>query len=226
MPINRRTVLQGIALSSVAGFALDSVARDSTSGAVDRETSPLLALVNERDPVGTQFLRGIHASGVASIQVANIGDELQEMLDLERGFRSRRGARIVGLLDDATGTLVVDLARSAGARLHWLGQHTSQAMLSRHHFVHAHAAAPCLQWFARQMHLCEAPFHISDQSYGDSAIRYQWRELQSSSGVTVSWPVAIGYLLASFDRAPTLDAPATSQAGAVDGRFVSFLIET
>jgi hypothetical protein len=226
MPMNRRTVIQGIALGSVAGFALDSVARDSAFRAENPATAPLLALVSASSSVGAQFLSGVHASGAWPVQAASIGDELHSMLELERHFRSLTGARIVGLLDDATGTLVVDLARGAGARLQWLGQHTSQATLSRHHFVHARDAAPGIQWLARQMQSCGAPFHIADQSYGDRAARYQWRDLRSSNVPFVSWPAAIGQLLGTFNRAPAVDAPATSDTGPVDGRYVSFLIET
>ena len=51
----------------------------------------------------------------------------------ERGER----LRLIGLVDDASGELLVAQARRAGLRMSWLGQHSAEAGVSRHQVINA-----------------------------------------------------------------------------------------
>lgn len=227
MEINRRLVLKGMALSSFAGFAIESSADENTLAAAsitNASIRPLLALVND-DAAGSAFLHGALAIGGTRMQARRISGDLQVMLNLERVIRSSRALRIIGLLDDAAGTLVVDLARSAGARVQWLGQHTAHARATHHHLLNGDNADDCARYLGRQLRACGVGFHIVSQHHGDAASQHQLSGPPHADSRAADWASAVGYLLASLDTPPTRAAPATDAGLVADGRFVSFSIE-
>lgn len=224
MDVNRRVVLKGLGLSSIAGFAMSSstsaFARAAhTAGA---GIQPQLALVND-DPAASVFLDGAVAAAGSKLRAQSINQDLHALLDVERQLRSSSPMKIIGLLDDATGTLVVDLARSAGARVQWLGQHTAHGEYTRHHLLHA-GTETCAQWLGRELHACGAGFHIVTQHQGDSVSPHPLSGPPRASANATQWASALGYLLA-LGTAPTCAAPASFSAVAANGHFVSFSIE-
>lgn len=227
MEINRRLVLKGMALSSFAGFAIESSADESTEAAAstaNASSRPLLALVND-DAAGSAFLHGARASGGTQLQTRRISGDLQVMLNLERELRGSRALRFIGLLDDAAGTLVVDLARSAGARVRWLGQHTAHASATHHRLLHADNADECARHLGRQLRACGVGFHIVSQHHGDTNSQHQLSGPPHADSRAADWASALGYLLASLDTPSPTAAPATAASLVADGRFVSFSIE-
>src|SRR5690606_34245574 len=139
----------------------------------------------------------------AAVQVRQIGGDLTDLLSLQSQLGSGRKMRLIGLLDDASAALVVDMARSAGARVEWLGQHTARGGVTRHRLLNT---ASALGSAAPARQLSAAP---RNQRHADQ------------------WAAGIGYLLGSLGAGRPTAAPLIAQAGApLDGSFVSFSIET
>lgn len=125
MNLNRRFVLKSMAVSGLTCWATDwslaLAAPVRPHGASAHE--PLLVLITENS-IGEAFLRGVIAAGGQSPSVMTVGRDFNLLLEFEQRLRSR-SLRAIGLLDDASATLAVDMARSAGARLRWLRQHVA-----------------------------------------------------------------------------------------------------
>jgi mono/diheme cytochrome c family protein len=135
MDMNRRLVLKGLGLGGIASFAMASSPRASSAPIASAGVGSRLVLVND-DIAGHAFLQGAAISG-SNLRALTLGPDLRDILEVQRQLRSPRPMRIIGLLDDATGTLVLDAARSAGARVNWLCQHTARGDHIRHHVMHA-----------------------------------------------------------------------------------------
>ncbi len=162
MAATRRSVLKAIALGSMgmvlggkAGRAmgrpvraLAGAAAEPTGGAAVR---PIVALI-DGDPAASVFLHGAGAATGSRLRVQKVGRDLAFMLNFERRLRSGQPLRVIGLLDDASAILVVDMARSAGARLQWLGQHTAEVGFTHHHLLTMDIAGGCFRQLGRQLH--------------------------------------------------------------------------
>ncbi len=226
MDASRRLVIKSMALGSVAGLAMGSASSvlAGTAASSVRARS-VLALAND-DEAGALFLRGAGAgaqvAGGAQFGSRILSSELHVMLELERELRRAHELRMIGLLDDASGTLVVDLARSAGARVQWLGQHTIHAGSTRHHVVDAGDIEHCVRQFGRQLRASGARYELLSQRQGETPLlRDVGRQLASEE--PSQWVAALGYQLASLDAFGRTQA--SSNSVVADGRFVSFLIE-
>ena len=126
MNVNRRSLLKGMAVGGLAGAAMASSGLSMAASALGSKAAPTLALVSG-EVAESAFLQGLSASPVASqIKVQRTDLNLDFMLSLEKSLRSGKPQRIIGLVDDASATLIVDMARSAGARIHWLDQHNAR----------------------------------------------------------------------------------------------------
>lgn len=226
MNANRRFVLKSMALSSIAGWSMGSSVRAlaGTAAAPAAVAKPVLALVNP-GAAESGFLHGAMAAG-PRLRVQRVGRDLGFMLDLERQLRSRQAMRVIGLLDDASATLVVDLARSAGARVQWLGQHSAKAGFTRHRVLNTDMAEGCARHLGRQLHRCGGGFSLSEERLnGTLAPRHLAgaSRMDSRSG---QWAASIGYILASLGTRTAMMAPlAPARSKLVTGSFVSFSIE-
>jgi hypothetical protein len=210
MDINRRVVLQGIALTSLTGLATPAWTTPFSTDA-----PPLFVLVND-DRAGRMFLRGA-AQARHSLAAMTVSTDLTAMLDLERLFRRNAGRRIVGLLDDASGTLAVDLARSAGASVTWLGYHAAQGDFSRHRLLNIESADPWAQSFGQHLVACGNAFELITRSQHVCQPR--------PAAPSVSWASMLGRTLASLHSQPVTALPDPADNAAMDGQFVSFLVE-
>lgn len=190
-------MLKHMAFFGIAGFAMGSPARALATvlPAPDTAHRQLLALVNE-GAAGSAFLRGAAMAGGRGLAVRQIGPDLGFMLDLDHRLRSGRPMRIIGLLDDASGTLAMDLARSAGARVHWLGRHTAHAGAMRH--------------------------HLSDADITGN----RTDGLLVGGMPTAAWACAMGHRLAAAGRQAAAAPGNAPAMAVPDGSFVSFSIET
>jgi hypothetical protein len=210
MDINRRVVLQGIALTSIAGFALPAWSATFTADA-----SPLILLVND-DRAGRMFRHGA-AQAERTFETMTASSDLLSILDLDRLFRRNVGNRIVGLLDDASGTLAVDLARSAGASVKWLGHHAAQGDFSRHRVCSAQGAEACVHYFGERLAACGNAFELITESQHVCQPR--------PAAHSASWVSMLGRTLASLHSAPISAFPDPADTATMNGRFVSFSIE-
>jgi hypothetical protein len=210
MDINRRVVVQGIVLTGIAELATPAWSATFTADA-----SPLFLLVND-DRAGRMFVRGA-AQAQRTLETITVSTDLQPLLDLDRLFRRSVDNRIIGLLDDASGTLAIDLARSAGARIKWLGHHAAQGDFSRHQVCGVQGAEACVQYFGERLVACGDAFELSTGS--------QHICQPCPAAHSASWVSMLGRTLASPHSSHCSEFPDPASTAPMNGRFVSFSIE-
>ena len=228
MSVDRRFVLKGMALGSLAGLtmgaALPSVAGLNAAPS-SRAGRPLVALVRQ-DAQDSAFVQGIRAAG-SQLKLQPVDTSLGFMLELESQLRSGQPMRMVGLLDDASAALVLDLARSAGARVNWIGQHTAAADHSRHHLLNTQLTEGCSRQLSRQLHACGAGFTLHEERQSSVAPARQLAGPARRTEHAEQWAASLGYLLSTLGEHRAATAPLVSASRTpLTGSFVSFSIET
>lgn len=228
MTVDRRSVLKGMTVGSLAGpFIGGSLpALASVIAAPARNAArPTLALVT-LGAADSAFVYGARAAIGSPLQVHETGGDVGAMLDFERRLRCGEPLHVIGLLDDASATLVVDLARGAGANVHWLGQHTVKAGLSRHRLLNTDVAEGCVSQLSRQLQACGAGFTLSEERQNSAIAARRLAGPARSGAHSDQWAAGIGYLLASLGTRALAMAPLVPASGApLTGSFVSFSIE-
>ena len=211
MSIKRRSVLKGMAFGGAA-VALSQVGLTHAAQATSVSSrKPVLVLVSGAD-VQTAFVDGIKANpGAAQVTLLQADHGMDFISTFQQRLNSLKGERIIGLVDDASGMLLLDLARSAGARVHWTGQHVTQNGISRHRVSATENSANCITQFAEFAQSCSRPTAMTEQTL------YASRHWASSSGFALASPEP--------NRRYLRTTPPT-HTHAVDGHFVSFSIET
>lgn len=227
MRVTRRFVLKGMALSSLAMTSSVGALVGSNAGPTAKVTDrPILALINE-GVAESVFLRGAMAASGSRLQVQTVGRDLGFMLNFEHQLRSVQPMRVIGLLDDASAVLVVDMARSSGARVQWIGQHTAEAGFSRHHLLTTDIAEGSCRQLSRQLHACGVGFSLNEERHSGSMTPRQLAGPARKGNQSTQWAASLGYLLASLGARPALTAPLVATASKpITGSFVSFSIET
>ncbi len=227
MTIDRRTLIKGMALLGVAspflGNALPALASAGLPAPV--VSTPTLVLVSAA-AVDSAFVQGVRAGiGTSMMQVRQASHELAFLLDFEQQLRQQQSARVIGLLDDALATPLLALARSAGASVPWLGQHTAEAGLSRHRLLTAGMADGCAGQLHRQLLTCGAGFSLAEERQDSAVVAHQLAGPSRSGEHIDQWAAAIGFMLASLGTGNPGAAPLLP-AGKVPliGSFVSFSI--
>ena len=228
MSVDRRFVLKGMALGSLAGLTMGA-ALPSMAGLHAAPGSsagrPVLTLVGQ-GAENSAFVQGARAAG-SQLVLQQVDSSLAFMLDLESRLRSGQPMQVMGLLDDASAALVLDLARSAGARVNWIGQHMADAGHSRHHLLNTHLTEGCSRQLSRQLHACGAGFTLSEERQNSAAPARQLAGPARSTEHAEQWAASLGYLLGSLGiRRPAMAPLVTASRTPLSGSFVSFSIET
>lgn len=225
MNLKRRSLLKGMAL---AGAAMGGSGLAMASSLVSDAPAmrPSLALVS-RDVAESSFLLGIQANPAsAALKVQRTDLDLGFLLGLEQSLRSGRPQRIIGLVDDASATLILDLARSAGARVQWLGQHHASATLSRHELLSASTSNGCVLHLAQQLNACGAGFSLKAHNPHDLQAPLQLGTAARSDAGVEQWAGALGLTLAALGQPGDFQASHISgRSKPLTGNFVSFSIE-
>lgn len=226
MNVKRRSLLKGMALGGLAGAAMASAGLASAMNAAStRPALPILALVNGA-AAESAFIHGLNASPAAKLlKVQRTDMDLNFMLGLEQRLRSGQPQRIIGLVDDASAALIVDLARSAGARVQWLGQHSASANASRHRLLSSEAASGCALQLGQRLNACGTGFSLDEQRlHGQRPL--QLAATARSNAGSEQWAATLGYTLASLGTTASGQAPLIANRPApLTGTFVSFSIE-
>lgn len=125
MNTTRRHVLKSmLTVAGVGGVALPLGFSSAAMAEVVSQPKATTVVVSS-DYAGQRFLSGIQAQRSAYIaQVLDSSTDLSFIQQLQQVLQAKGSHRVVGLVDDASATLIMDLARSANARLIWEGQHT------------------------------------------------------------------------------------------------------
>jgi len=229
MNVERRVLLKGMALGSLVGVAMSNsglAMANTVLGSQTRAALPTLALVSG-EVAASAFLEGVTASPTArQIKVQRTDLSLDFILGLEKHLSSGQPQRIIGLVDDASAALIIDLARSAGARVQWLGQHRATANASQHHLLSAEAASGCAPQLGLQLNACGTGFSLREHRMGGQRAPLQLSAAARSSAGSEQWAVTLGYSLAALGTANIGQAPLiASRASPLTGNFVSFSIE-
>lgn len=227
MTIDRRSLIKGMALFGVAGPFLGSALPALAAAGLPAPalSTPTLVLVSSAAADST-FVHGVRAGiGTSMAQVRQASHELPFLLDFEQQLRHRQSARVIGLLDDALATPLLALARSAGASVPWLGQHTATARLSRHRLLTAGMANGCAGHLHRHLLACGTGFTLDEERQDSVVVVHQLAGPSRSGEHFDQWAAAIGFLLASLATGNPGSAPLLP-AGKVPliGSFVSFSI--
>ncbi|MCY1263158.1 hypothetical protein D9M68_157390 [compost metagenome] len=228
MNVERRSLLKGMALGSLAGVAMGSSSLSLANAIVGGQPriAPTLVLVNAA-VAGSPFLQGIGASPAArQVEVQTTDLSLDFLQGVQKRLRNGQAQRIIGLVDDASAALIVDLARSSGARIQWLGQHSANAGASHHHLLSADAAHGCALQLGIQLNTCGTGFELIEQRPHGHQPPLQLSAATRSKAGAEQWAAALGYTLAMLGTAHTGQAPlVASRQSPLTGTFVSFSIE-
>lgn len=224
MNVKRRSLLKGMALAGVA-MGGPSLAM----GALLGSTAPLppsLALVSG-EAASTAFLKGLAATpGAARVTVQRTDLSLDFVLELQQRLNSRHTQRIIGLVDDASAALIVDLARSAGARLQWLGQHGVASWVSHHNLLSTDSASGCALQLGRQLNACGHGFTLSAQQPHGRLPPMQLSAPARTGLASSQWASTLGFALATLNHAGDFPAALVDDSATpLSGHFVSFSIE-
>lgn len=230
MNVARRALIKGMALGSLASVTLASPAlgfANAAVGAPNPTARPLLALIS--GPLAeSAFLAGIHAAPQgAPIQVERTDLGLDFILGLQQRLQSGQPLRVIGLVDDASATLIVDLARSSGARVQWLGQHSAAAGTSQHRLLSAEAAHGCAAQLGQRLQRCGQAFSLSEQRLHSSRVPFALKAAAGAGEQSGQWAATLGFALASPGALhPEPALLAANRQLPLSGNFVSFSIET
>lgn len=235
MTVNRRFVLKGMALSGMTGLALSGAMPSLASVLPAVSAGPdarreVIALTGGAP--ASLFAEGVFAALGETVPLLNPGQDVTALLGFERTLRESGARRVIGLLDDASATLVLDIARSAGARVLWVGQHNSNDDVTRHRLIASDLAHACTQSFSGQLAACGAavrhdPLHSGVVSTSGSGSSGRLSTASHRAG-EADWVGSLGYLLASLGhhQPPAAAVPIATGTLPPHGSFVSFLIET
>lgn len=121
MNIQRRQVLKGMVLT---GSALGSLNSSVTTWASPVQQEPPLHVILTPGQCASAFLSGVQADRPASPPlVLYTSTDLSFLRQWQTLLDQAGPKKILGLVDDASATIVIDLLRSAQGRLHWQAHH-------------------------------------------------------------------------------------------------------
>jgi hypothetical protein len=231
MDLNRRTFLKGLALS---GLAANTPAFASGTILSSKTYLPITALISGA-PEESIFLTGArlaqqqHSPYPITVLRSDLRlDFLQSLYTL----LSDKSVHIVGLVDDAIAAIIVNLARSADARFHWLGQHTASAEYSRHNVLTADSGYGCGLHLGQQLKRRGASsFSLTEQSMTEPCSLHQ---SQIASTITQrsadgDWAALLGFILTSLSVDPVAQLDGINSSPMLSspvGNFVSFSFES
>lgn len=230
MTIDRRTVVKGMGLFGLSvpflGRSVTAPATPGEAAMAERGSTVLLVSAGAADSAFVHGARaGVGASGLTLLEASR---ELAFVLGFEQALRDGQPTRAMGMLDDALATLLIDLARSAGARVPWIGHHGCHASGSRHHRLSSTPTTErCAARLSAQLHLGVDGFMPVDEDRNRVPVVRGIATGARSADRADHWAAMLGYMLASPGTgdpgpAPTFRAGRTPLAGS----FVSFLIES
>ena len=225
MNVARRNLLKGAAVGGLSVAALSASGLSMASGLLRDPARPALALVSG-NAAETAFLLGAR-DAQSSIQIQRTDLNASYMQQLAAQLASPQPQRIIGLVDDANATLILDLARSAGARIQWVGLHAADSKGSRHELLSANADEGCALRFGHQLNSCGAGFSLREQRQGAQKLNLDLAISAKNADAADQWAATLGHVLASAGRTDAGNAPRISnQHKPLRGHFVSFSIES
>lgn len=237
MDANRRAFLKGVALTGFAvatpGFASGTILSDKANSLKGSINLPIITLLNCL-PEESAFLDGIRCAQQQQrsndpITVQRCDRGLGFLQSLQSLLHSGKPTQIVGLVDDASAAIIVDLARSAGVHLHWLGQHAVSAGQSRHNILTTDSEYGRGLRLAQQLNVGGSGFSLTEQSVAgpDGLRRIVFTTQQTPQDA--SWAASLGFALTSLAANPiaqSAEAASRTVSTPLLGHFASFSFKT
>lgn len=224
MNVGRRSILKGAAVGGLSVAALSASGLSMATALRGSSAEPALALVSGH-AAEAAFLVGAR-SATSNLKVQRTDLDLSYMQQLEQQLNSPAPQRIIGLVDDASAALIIGLARSAGARVQWIGQHSADAKGSQHQLVSADEAN-CALRMGHELRSCGAGFALREQKQGQSQANLNLALGAKRTDTADQWAATLGHVLASANQFSAAQAPRIgNQKSPLRGHFVSFSIET
>jgi hypothetical protein len=230
MSMDRRSLIKGMATCGIAAPFLAGTLFSSTNVLAHPSASvrPLRVLLSSTDHDSAFALGVLAGTGRTALPLQSAQPTLAFLRIVDEELRSGASTRIIGLLDDATATPLLAIARSHGVDMSWLAQHTATGTgRTRHRVLTTAAACECARQFARQMHACGDGMLLHEERSGEPVSPRQLDLPQHGSVAQADqWAASIGYLLATHGLRP-LAKPPRLPAGRppLVGSFVSFLMD-
>lgn len=230
MDIQRRLLLKGMVLGGISSLGFAKAGTGLTGDSIGFvKPMPILVLVNGR--IGhSAFLEGVRAAAGRTdlLQVHDTDLGLDFLLALQHYIQSTQGRLIVGLVDDASATLIVDLARTAGARMHWLGQHAVGPGQSRHRLSDSRITGDYGTLFNGRLVAHGFDIDSGKQQTEKKRVTHESVSyVRNGTPDSQQWATDLGFILAGNGRHTAFSAiPQVSTGPAsLAGYFVSFAFE-
>lgn len=149
MTISRRTILKGLAFGGVAAPVLTNSLPSLAASATEVFAAPAMLLLVPAGTRGNAFEQGVRAAiGDARLVVREARSDLSFLREIEALVRGGMQTSVIGLLDDAVATPLLDVARGAGASLFWLGHHAIGRQGARHRCQPTAGTEACARFLA------------------------------------------------------------------------------
>lgn len=223
MDPKRRSFLKGALATGATGLVLGNAGLAQAAVNLNRTQLPTLVLTNSAE-AEAGFAAGVKAALPRGAEISLLRtDRTSPLAAVNEALQSKRSMRLVGLVDDATGELITAMARRAGARMTWLGQHAADARQTRHQVINDKTAQGAALALAEQLQQDPAGFSLkAEQPFTHAkALELSANRAGAASG---HWAAHLGHALVQPNA--HVDAaylPANSKR--LQGRFVSFVIE-
>lgn len=219
----RRSFLKGALASGAGGLVLGSSSLAQAAMSLNPGQQPTLILAGNA-AVEASFAAGVKAALPGSTEMTLLRtDRINPLATVNSALQAKRPMRLIGLVDDATGELLTAMARSAGARMTWLGQHAADARQTRHQVISGQATRGSALALGEQLQQSSAGFRLkAEQPFsGKGALQLSAARAGTASG---HWAAHLGHALVQ-PNVPVDAAYLPAQSKRLEGRFVSFVIE-
>lgn len=222
MNIQRRSLLKGMVAGGVGCGLLGASSLAMARAKTFTSGKQQMLIVTSSAEAEQTFRDGVRAARPeAAFETLRSDLSPAFLATLEKHLRSGHPSRILGLVDDASAAVIVQLARSADARVAWVGQHHIEPGQARHSLLVSRSSRNCTLHFGEQLNRCGSGYELKEQRPQGGG---RPLVLASARSGNTGWGASLGYALAQ--PADGIDGIA-SQAAALSlyGRYVSFLIE-
>ncbi|MDX2369002.1 MAG: hypothetical protein QNK36_11460 [Colwellia sp.] len=237
MDNKRRLFLKGV-LSSSAGCMLlggsglvhAAMNFNGEAGLANQSfnTMPIMLLTSDVK-VEDCFGAGVKAALPNSTEFSSVRTNYIDVVtQFNKLIKTGRKVRLVGMVDDATGELLIAQARRVGARISWLGQHTSNVSTSRHQVINNQHTQGSLLSLSKQLNKSSSDFELqAEQPFSmvsNLKESYKNTGIVSSNARTDQWASHLGYAL-TVPTTKINSALLTERSEHLEGQFLSFVIE-
>lgn len=231
MDVSRRFLLKGMAVGTAATLAgakisiADPLAtplatlRETTAGQL--AAKPVIALVNS-NYAPTAFTEGLQQAKpvVERTILQNAPLDLAQINKL----LAQKDHHIIGLVDDASAAIFVQVARQQGAKVHWVGQHAINARSTNHNILRSGNSESCSATLQANAAACQQPHNFNEQGLAQAL-----PAATQTAAHPQQWVADLAVSLASLSQGSaqqTAAAPIAHSVPTIKGTAVSLFIET